>query len=367
MMKHGILDKKTKCMLFLALLLGLPFLVEAETSELPAPSGKLPVGTQTFIWTHQYSSLFRELVVQIWYPASGENGTKASYAPYYQEWNGLESHSIIDAALAQTPQILPVVLISPGRGVPHHFYTSLAENLASFGYVALAIDYPGIGRVRYPDGRFIPPDERFAIPFETLVGPYEKVDTFFEEATRIGSADINASLRQLAVLNSTEDSSFFQRLDLSRLGAFGHSLGARIIGEVVGNDSRFVAFASMEGVPPREVRRNGLDAAVMMMSSSELPEMAQPNIRELLPMRRNIVYLVTLNGFGHNSPTELPLLLPNEYSYQIPALEGLQSSLSLITKFFDAHLKQLSSSSQRAFTNSPLIEFETFPIPSKLP
>ena len=96
-----------------------------------------------------------------------------------------------------------------------------------------------------------------------------------------------------------------------------------------------------------------------MLSSSELPDMAQANIRELLPARRNIVYLVTLNGFGHNSPTELALLLPAEYSYQIPALEGLQSSVALIREFFDEQLRKLPDAQMRSFVDGTRIVLET--------
>tara|TARA_R100001377_G_scaffold12859_1_gene6457 strand:- start:747 stop:1805 length:1059 start_codon:yes stop_codon:yes gene_type:complete len=342
-----------------ALLLATAIEVRAA-SELPAPSGEFPVGTRTFQWSHSDGNERRELIAQLWYPAAVAGGARADYAPYYEEFDGLKSHSVTDASLAATPRTLPVVIISPGRGVPHHFYTTLAESLASHGYVAMAIDYPQIGRVRYPDGRYIPPDDRFAIPFDILVGPYEQVDAFFEEATRLGSADAEASLRELTALNGNANDPFYQRLDLSRLGAFGHSLGARIIGQTVARDARFVAFASMEGVPPRAARRGGLDAAVLMLSSSELPDMAQANIRELLPARRNIVYLVTLNGFGHNSPTELALLLPAEYSYQIPALEGLQSSVALIKEFFDEQLRKLPDAHMRSFVDGTRIVLETF-------
>lgn len=351
----------TRLFLFSLSLLLISSVGAASLPELPAPSGEFPVGTRTFQWSHNDSNERRELMVQFWYPAANADGLPADYAPLYEEWNGLKGHSVAEAPLAATPKALPVILISPGRGVPRHFYTTLAETLASHGYVAMAIDYPQIGRVRYPDGRYTPPDERFAIPFDTLVGPYEQVDAFFDEATRLGSADVDASLRQLAALNDTADDPFYQRLDLSQLGAFGHSLGARIIGETVAHDARFTAFASMEGVPPRAARRGGLDAAVLMLSSSELPAMAQPNIRELLPARRNTVYLVTLNGFGHNSPTELPLLLPLEYSYQVPALEGLQSSIALIKEFFDEHLRHRPDAELRSYTDGTRIVLETFP------
>ena len=75
-------------------------------------------------------------------------------------------------------------------------------------------------------------------------------------------------------------------------------LASRIAGAVVANDSRFVADAIMARVPPREPRKRGMDAAVLMMVSSELPDMVQPNISDIIPGRRNDAYVVTLEGSG---------------------------------------------------------------------
>ena len=335
--------------------------VAQTTVPLPAPDGVHATATRTFHWTHDDLGEPRELMVQLWYPTDSRQGSLAGYAPDYPEWTSMKSHSVENAPPSETPSGLPVIVISPGRGVPRHYYTTLAENLASHGYLAVAIDYPQIGTVRYPDGRLLSPDERFAIPFEVLIGPYEHVDVFFEEATRLGAADLRHTLSQLELLNNSVDDALYGRMNFGRLGTFGHSLGARIAGAVVAEDDRFVAFASMEGVPPAAARRGGLDAAVLMLSSSELPDMAQPNIRELLPNRRNTVYMVTLEGFGHNSPTELPLLRTEVYRYETPALPALQTSVQLIRTFFDEQIKQTAATNLQTLMASDIVRFETFP------
>jgi predicted dienelactone hydrolase len=291
---------------------------------LPEPTGPSSVGTTVWHWidaerpdenTSDRDDV-REIMAQAWYPTVADAAAgPAPYAPLYLDLSHVRTWSYAAARVAPGDKPLPVLVIAPGRGVARHFYTTIAEDLASHGYFVLAVDSPHSGRVVYPDGRSIPPSTRYRIPFEILTGPYERVDQFFAEAAELGAADLAFALQRLAEINQKDPARRFTgRLELSRLGAFGHSLGGRIAGAAVAADSRFVAYASMEGVPPRAPRKGGMDAAVLMLVSSVLPDMAQPNIRDIIPKRRNDVYAATLSGFGHNSVTDLPLLEPEEYS-----------------------------------------------------
>jgi dienelactone hydrolase len=317
---------------------------------IPAPTGPHPVGTSTWHWVDgdrldtvtPDPSDVREVMAQGWYPTFA--AAKAKFAPYAAlnpNLAHISSHSLPDSLPITAEAGLPVVVICPGRGVGRHSYTSLAEDLASHGYFVLAIDSPHSGRVRYPSGRHLPPSARYKIPFETLIGPYEKVDAFFEEAARFGAGDVAFAVGELERLNRADPAHRLTgKLDLSQLAVFGHSLGGRIAGAAVAMDSRFVAYAAMEGVPPRAPRNGGLDAAALQLVSSALPEMALPNIRELVPNRRNDVFIATLEGFGHNSATDLPLLYPEEYSYEIDPLLALQTCRKLVRRFFDEYLRR---------------------------
>jgi len=336
---------------------------------LPAPTGSSMVGTTVWHWidagrldanTSEPNDV-REIMVQAWYPAFVD--TTAGFAPYAPLYSGLpqvRTWSYAAARVAAGDQPLPVLVIAPGRGVARHFYTTIAEDLASHGYFVLAVDSPHSGRVVYPDGRFIPPSPRYRIPFEVLTGPYEHVDEFFEEAANSGAADIAFALQRLAAINEDDPARRFTgRLDLSRLGAFGHSLGGRIAGAAVANDSRFLAYASMEGVPPREPRKRGMDTAVLMIVSSALPDMAQPNIRDIIPGRRNDVFVVTLEGFGHNSVTDLPLFEPEEYGYEIEPAVALDTTRRLLLAFFDQYVRG-DSSAMRLVADMKRVNLESF-------
>lgn len=339
-------------------------------SRLPKPTGAYGVGTTVWHWSDgkRLDELtaepgdVRELMAQAWYPAPANSpAAPAPYAALYSELAGLISWSKPSVPFGPEVKNAPVILICPGRGVARHFYTSLAEDLASHGYAVFAIDMPYLGRVVYPDGRIVRPAPEFGPSAELMAGPYEKVDEFFERPTALGAGDVAFALRRIEQLNQADPAGrFVKRLDLTRIGIFGHSLGARIAGAAVAADRRFAAYASMEGVPPRAARRGGLDAAVAILMSSAVPASAQPNFREVIPRRRNDVWLLTLQGFGHNSVTDLPLLNPKDFAYAVEPAIALDVTRTVLRAFFDSYVRGVKERKE-TLRNLPLISPEYFP------
>jgi dienelactone hydrolase len=233
---------------------------------------------------------------------------------------------------------MPVVVICPGRGTSRHYYTSVAEDLASHGYAVVGIDSPHSGLVVYPGGRYVAPNPKYKPSTELMSGPYEKVDEFFSEAADLGRLDVAFVLGEIEHLN-TVDGSLSGRLDLTRIGVFGHSLGGRIAGAAAGSDSRIRAYVAMEGVPPRDVRRAGMDAAVAMLMSGGFPAEAEANVKEVVPRRRNDVVLVRLNGFSHNSVTDEPLIEPSATAPEVPPTAALALTRRFLRSFFDRYLR----------------------------
>ncbi|MEM7051538.1 MAG: hypothetical protein AAF604_17860 [Acidobacteriota bacterium] len=345
---------------------------DEQTLVLPRPSGPDGVGTMVWHWIDEErpdelsadSGDRRAIMAQVWYPATvAEDAPRAPYAPLHPELTMVRPWSVPSAPLVAAGGRLPVVVLSPGRGMARHFYTGVAEDLASHGYLVLAVDSPYIGRVIYPDGRLISPDPRFRPSRELMMGPYEEVDRFFEPPTALGAGDIAFALRRLAELDRADPSGRLTgRVDLGRLGVFGHSLGGRIAGAVTGSDERVRAFAAMEGVAPRKVRQGGLDAAALVLYSSSLPDIAQPNLRDIIANRRNDVFLARLEGFGHNSVTDLPLLDPATYGAEVDSGLGLERTRALLRSFFDRYVRQRSVSFN-ALGELPEVTLEHFPAP----
>ena len=129
--------------------------------ELPAPTGKMPVGTTRWVVVDpSREETFapgkrREVEVIAWYPAASAAGAAGARdtAPYMRDgmeevlsfarlaklgdaYDGLanvQTHSVIDAPPANTPARFPVIVFSHGyTGLPSS-HTGLMEDLASHG------------------------------------------------------------------------------------------------------------------------------------------------------------------------------------------------------------------------------------------
>lgn len=322
---------------------------EQQPLELPAPGGAFGVGTAVWHWVDTgradtaagRNAPARELMAQLWYPAVTDGLAPTRYRPLSAAYQHVVQHTVAGAPVAEPARPAPLLVLCPGRGTSKNFYTALAEDLASRGYAVLATDSPALGYVEFPDGRTVDPSAAYRPSFALITGPYEQVDEFFEPAVELGLADLRFALRQLERINRRDPAGRLTRaLDLRRIGVFGHSLGGRICGAFAHAERRVAAYAAMEGVPPRAARRGGLRAASLMLYSSELPEdMALPNIREVYDHRVAASTLLRLEGFGHNSVTDRPLLSPDQHDHAVDPARALEVTRYLLHSFFDAHIR----------------------------
>ncbi|MBB4906578.1 alpha/beta hydrolase [Actinophytocola algeriensis] len=163
----------------LALALALPAAPAAADPglRLPAPTGKHPVGTTSLYlkdtsrpdpWVP--SVPYRELMVSLFYPATSAHGQKAQYMTPTESrllladgeltdlpsdlLSTVRTDAVRDARPGGRPHSLPLVVLSPGHSKPRATLTSLAEDLASHGYVVAVVDhtYENVAQT-FPDGR----------------------------------------------------------------------------------------------------------------------------------------------------------------------------------------------------------------------
>ncbi len=234
---------------------------QAETgpSMLPAPGGHMPVGTTTMhLVQHGRPDPFtpdsdRELMVSVFYPAADVTNLPRAHElsavmlPELEKQLGVQlpvllSNSYQDAPVA--PGTYPVVLFSPGQGMPRVLGTGAAEELASRGYVVVTVDHTGDSPiVEFPGGRIV----RSAPEFTSLpIG----------ERRDIQVGDDEFVLDELTALHSGTNPDAESRslpaglgaaLDLTRVGAFGHSLGGFTLTEMAARDPRIAAVLDMDG------------------------------------------------------------------------------------------------------------------------
>ncbi len=317
---------------------------QVSTKELLSPTGSFKIGTTVFEWVDStryldkktYGNLRRKIVAQLWYPTLNVEGlSKSKYANFSSAHQNIQTNSYLNAKLSVESKGAPLIIIVPGRGTPKYYYTTLIEDLASNGFIVLALDMPFIGSARYRNGLIIKPSSKFS-PGKLMRGPYERVDEFFKEPTEIGFYDLQFAMRKLKWINLHDPNKRFNnKLDFKKIGIFGHSLGGRIAGEFTANNKNVKAYLAMEGLPPRDVRFEGKIKvpSAMLCSSATLPY-AKENYASYLMNRSSEVYFFELLGFNHNSVIDKLYLLEELGHGLSNTEEHLTTARRLITSFF---------------------------------
>ncbi len=237
--------------------------------ELPAPTGPYSVGRVSFHWidTSRTEALapeprgHRELIVWIWYPAAPDTGTPSTYldglravektlgpamlrkeiGPAYDAIisGSVSTYSAENAEILAAESPFPVVVFSHGVPVSGVLYTAQLEDLASHGYVVVAIDHPyDAFAVVYPDGRVTPHSA-----FKWGMDETDPEHKFEKNRVEVGAADVRFVLDQLQRYNDEFGfgSKFYKQLDLERIGVVGHSWGARVVARACQLDDRIRA------------------------------------------------------------------------------------------------------------------------------
>jgi hypothetical protein len=169
-----------------------------------------------------------------------------------------------------------------------------------------------------------------------------------------GARDTSFVLDQLTRLNSGAiSSSFAGRLDLSRSGVFGHSIGGFIAARAATLDPRFKACLNLDGsnfgrpfltdgsgryprqpflflgskFTGRNDRRDGPDRESLRFTES---------LFRSIPA---VSYRVTIEGFEHSDCTDRPILAAKPATPALSAkLRNMQIVRTYVHAFFDKHL-----------------------------
>jgi hypothetical protein len=160
----------------------------------------------------------------------------------------LRTHCIENAATAPGEAKFPVILFSPGGGMKALTYHALHEDLASWGFVVVAVDPPYNARsMRLPDGRVLgnlKPSER---GWPQPKNQDEEIRNYRERVAH-WARDLRFVVDQLNDL-SEKDGPLRGRLDLARgVGVFGHSRGGQAAGSVRLIDGRIRGGVNLDGM-----------------------------------------------------------------------------------------------------------------------
>jgi dienelactone hydrolase len=362
-------------LLFVAVVLGWLWVQNNRKVVLPAPTGPYAVGRAEYDWVDETrgeslrkgTDTKRELVVWIWYPAAAQAAVPAAeYLP--DQWSRAEAqdrgvaarflmqnlgsvrvHAIADAPMASAQPFYPVLIFEPGLGPIATDYTTLAEDLASHGYVVAACTPTySAGMVVFPDGRIARGTREGSVPDAASVEASNKI---LNRLINVWAADDEFVLNQMEALNRNDPSGKFTgRLNLQSVGVFGHSFGGSTAAQVCRLDSRFAAGVDIDGYPRGDVIQTGIHQPFMFIwGDHPVP----PNAEWLQAVRNTQAiydkldsggYQITINGARHFNFTDngafASTFLRMEHALgSIDGQRALRTTSDYLRAFFDHHLK----------------------------
>ena len=152
-----------------------------------------------------------------------------------------------DAPIATNGGPFVVLLFNHRWGGLRTQDTFLTEDLASHGYVVVAIDHPyNAGQVAMPDGRVIKDAFGYS-PIDVAERTSTQIrDVWNKELTK-WVADEVFVLNTLQNDNLDNKSPWYGRLDTDRAGAFGHSFGGAASVQVCSVDPRVRSALNLDG------------------------------------------------------------------------------------------------------------------------
>ncbi|MEV5596146.1 alpha/beta hydrolase [Streptomyces sp. NPDC052496] len=341
----------------------------AAQLRLPAPTGPYAVGRSTLHLTDHSrrdpwvpTAEARELMVSLHYPARRGTGTPARYATVEesrhllkaQGWEGrITPEALSDTAVhgradaRPAAGAYPLLVVSPGFSAPRYSLTSLAEDLASRGYVVAVVDhaYESVGTA-FPGGRILT-----CVACEKVYGT--------EDGARLAAVgrgqDVSFVLDRLTGHRPAWRHSHM--IDKKRIGMAGHSLGGASAVSAMAHDSRIRAGVNMDGAFQDPVPAGGLGSRPFLMLGTD-NEVHRPGGRDRtwdLAWSRLDGWKrwLTVAGSDHLTFSDGPVLTdqfgrpaasPTAPSDTQPPLTGRRSAAltrAYVGAFFEQHLRHL--------------------------
>ena len=350
-----------------------------NSAGLPKPTGTHGVGRRSFVWTDRSRtdvlrtpSRPRTLSVKAYYPSDSTTGTAGAYLPDWPLWISQVGEARLreslgaafprvgsvttelrqDARVSKKSSPFPLLLFLPGLGMNVEVYTTLLSDLASHGYVVLAIN---------------PTYEVFAatIGEEKAVGfsspgwfrpPVEKIIEYEKGRLVVWAADAVFAIGQLKAVPE-----FQKTVNWQKVGAFGHSAGARVAAHLCQTEVQVSACLNLDGfagfqpffAEDGSVFSKAFAMIHMVIPDPSAEELARTNtsrhdmLKEKARQRNagirlfesvrggSVEVTISTAGFGHGSFTDLSIIGGSAGD----PLRGMSHIRTYALAFFDGALK----------------------------
>lgn len=264
---------------------------------LPAPSGPDRVGRTVYDWTDHarvdpyapQRSTPRELSVVVWYPA--DPPPKSAVASYWPPgWaralssgdgflafghtvpTAIHPHAVEDAPVAGGRSRYPVLVFAPGLGLQATDYTTIAEDLASHGYVVAGINPTYSTDVLLSGGRLV------------RAVPEAGDDADYGRLVQVWADDMRFVAGEALALDTAPGSRFRGRLEGAHIGFFGPSAGGAAATVACRHDVRCSGAVDIDGDLAGDVLQSGLGKPFLFLGHQ--------NVFAKEPYLKSMLYVV---------------------------------------------------------------------------
>jgi dienelactone hydrolase len=331
--------------------------------SLPSTSGRYAVGRRTFYVLDSArtdphairADGKREFMMIVWYPAvPGNVLSRSAWLPAAWEDSAATdmfaqtrrasppptievvratirsttSRSRDSAAVSPGAEKFPVLIFSPGNVVMPSYYASIAEELASHGYVVIGHVPTGYSRnVVLPDGRVFPRRD------------YADIDPWI--------GDVRYIVDHLSRWNADPVYPLFHRLDTLRIGLYGHSGGANAVEVVSSSDSRVRAIAALDPGLTDTAWATSKPTLFLLAENKALfardTALSSSVARERRDFARHAgnAFWITIRGTEHMSFADISAIPAFQLSADGPA--HIAASRRVLLEFFDESLRGVRS------------------------
>ena len=323
----------------LAVSTALPILLPVPV--IPPPSGPYQVGTRIYELTDQsrkelYSGKdeARRFQIQVWYPSEADATSKqAQWMARADVYGPAVSHDIlglpkffldhlalvkipayVNSPVVQTDDGFPIILFSHGWNGFNAQNTGQALELASHGYVVVVVQHTHGAVVTVFEDGTVAKNNPNALPSGVPDNEYELSAQLLGDQW---AGDLDYALGFLTNENSNEKSPFFNTLDLSHVGAYGHSTGGGAAIQFCGTDPRCNALLGqdpfMRPVSYEILEKGVTQSSFFMFSQVWHDDVDSRNNKLFKPFYTNSTDTygaIYIDGTAHYDFADLPLLSP---------------------------------------------------------
>ncbi|MDX1933077.1 MAG: dienelactone hydrolase family protein [Capsulimonadales bacterium] len=379
--------------------------------------GLSSVGRTAFDWTDTgraekwgpTAGSSRKIAVYFWYPATKPaNATPGPFLDTNQSAavepvlgipaatiRSFPTKSYINAA-PTTGRAFPVLVMSHGNGMHPLLYNSTAEYLAARGYLVVGVAHTyNAAWTLFSDNSLAVSDAgtdpSLVEPQLTPTSGAADFDANWRNAAKVDqevTADLPFVLDKLAALNAAPGA-FQGRIDLDRVGVFGHSFGGSHAFRMLREDSRVRAAAVLDGSLINLDFAEGANRPLLIFAGERSTEAENAAFRQTLidggmtASQADVIVArgesdrkafenstdalyIRLTKARHSNFTDLGLLAAygvpqDDISTTAPAAALLDTMHQYLVGFFNEKLRGQSAPILRRTPGSPDVTLETRP------